>query len=120
MQPEAADRRRSDVEFGEMIEDHVADKRHDILEDLPSLLTKELVGVGRALRIGAFSGFAFAMIEKAEIVADVVRVLRDEPGAENVPRLALRRAFSAFESFAIASPRSAAAAWSSKRRARRP
>ena len=77
MEPHAAKRCRRNREFLELRQNQFCHHWNHFLEDLAAFLHEKLVPVVARFRSGA--------VQKAEIVANVVRELRLEPCPENLP-----------------------------------
>src|SRR3546814_3624046 len=80
VRPQTAHVGAREPELLHLRDDHRRDHRHDFLEHLAAFLDEELVGL-RPRLVDA----AVGAVEKAEIVADIVREDGLEPGAEDIP-----------------------------------
>ena len=77
VEPQPREARGGNPLFAQMRDDQVCYHRHDFLEDLAALLDEELVGARGPFRCGA--------VQEAEIIADVVRELGQQAGADDFP-----------------------------------
>ena len=71
-----------DLQPAGLVHDHLRDHGHHFLEHFPPFLDEQLVRPARFFRIGT--------VQKAEVVANVVRENRLELGAEDIPMLSGR------------------------------
>ena len=79
VQPQPLDVGRPQLELVGVLDDHLRHHRRDILEHAAPVLDEQPVAVR--------AGFGFGTIEKAEVVANIVRELGLELGAEHIEAL---------------------------------